>query len=376
MKMKSKRILSVVLSLSAIAMSLSACGGGAPTTASESTAAPITSEEIKPSAEVAAEIPAVDRSRQLVIYTNSGDAGRDIWLEETANAAGFHVTVMHLGGSELTERLIAEKNNQIADVIFGLNSMNFERIKEKDILIPYTPSWVNEIDPALGDAEGYFYPIVVQALLTTYNTDVYSADTAPADITDLQLGTAWENKHHILTLTGGTCQAVLASILVRYQDENGQYGISDEGWAVVESYIKSGQIENEDWWGDMVEERVPITMLWSSGLLQRMDEYGVTNVSYISPAEGVPFVVEQVGICKKETNRELAKEFVDWFGSSETQSAWAERFGTYPANVNAQHVASQEAQELMNNVRQQSIDWGFVAQNIEYWMEKIQLEFI
>ena len=38
--------------------------------------------------------------------------------------------------------------------------------------------------------------------------------------------------------------------------------------------------------------------------------------------------------------------------------------------------SSPEVKELMANVKPQKIDWTFVANNIDKWMEKVQLEFV
>jgi len=317
-----------------------------------------------------------DRSQTLVVYTNSGTDGRREWLTEKAEEAGFKVNIMHLGGSELTERLVAEKNNQIADVVFGLNAMNFERIKAQDILTPYKPAWADKVDLQLGDADGgYFHPIVIQALLLVYNTDYYTAQTAPKDFTDLQLGSQFEG-HHILAVTGGTCQSILSSMLIRYPDTNGLYGVSAEGWAMMESFIKSGVVNHADWWSEMMSGDLTLCMLWSSGLLQRMNEFNVSNFSYVIADVGAPYVVEQVAVCNNSKRQALAQEFVDWFGGAELQAEWTRTFDTYPANKDAQSAASQASQDLMNSVHKQDIDWGFVAGNVEYWIEKIMLEFI
>lgn len=56
-----------------------------------------------------------DKSKTIVVYTNSGSEGRDEWLTKRAAEDGFNVQVVHLGGSAVTERMIAEKNNPLCD---------------------------------------------------------------------------------------------------------------------------------------------------------------------------------------------------------------------------------------------------------------------
>lgn len=322
--------------------------------------------------------PGVDRSKQLVIYSNSVSEGRGDWLKAKAKEAGFNLAIVDMGGGAVTERLVAEKNNPMCDVVFGLNAISYVRLAKNDIMIPYTPSWASAVDKSLASPAGLYYPIVLQPILMVYNTDVYGKDKAPKDWLDLAENPAYKGKHTVLALTGATCQTIISSILARFPDPTGEYGISKEGWEVMKKYIQSAHMaaDREDFFGNVVSGAIPISQLWGSGLLQRYAELKVTNVDYVSPTIGVPFIVEQVAICKGSKNVELAKDFIDWFGAAELQGAWAERFGTIPAHPDARAKTSANAQEMMKRVHPQDLDWFFIAGNIEHWMEKIQLEFM
>ena len=81
----------------------------------------------------------------------------------------------------------------------------------------------------LGDKDGYYYPIVIQPLVNMMNADLQNP---PKDYTDL-VNPEWKDKYTILNFGGGTGKTILASLLVRYRDDNGEYGISDEGWDFV-----------------------------------------------------------------------------------------------------------------------------------------------
>lgn len=125
----------------------------------------------------------VDRSQELVVYSNSTSNGQDEWLLKVAKEAGFNLNIVSIDGSALADRLVAEKNNPVCDVVFGLNAVEYERLKAEGLLVKYEPEWVNEVDMSLGDADGYYYPTVVQPLMLIYNKDVVT--NPPADWTDL-----------------------------------------------------------------------------------------------------------------------------------------------------------------------------------------------
>jgi iron(III) transport system substrate-binding protein len=312
----------------------------------------------------------------LIIYTNSGSDGRGDWLKERAAQDGFKIEYVQLGGGDLANRLVAEKNNQIADLVFGLNAVEYEKLKNQEMLLKFEPSWANDLDMTLGDRDGYYYPIVVQPLLLAYNPEFVTKEAAPTDWTDLAKP-EFTDKATILAVGGGTAKTILSSILVRYADPNGTYGISDEGWDVVKNIIQNQHIaaEGEDFWGNAISGTRPMLMMWGSGLLQNELSRSV-DFDFMVPDVGVPYVVEQVAIFKNSKKIEVAKQFAEWFGSAKIQSEWSAKFGSTPAHPNALKNSSPEVQALMAAVKPQKMDWAFVAENIDKWVEKIQLEHL
>ena len=114
----------------------------------------------------------------LMVYTNSNGEGRGEWLTQKAAEAGFKIEIVGAGGADATNKLIAEKNNPIADVAFGLNNMYFAQIKAAGAIEPYEPAWAGEVDTAMGDnGDGKAYwPLVKQAILLGYNSDKFTTD--------------------------------------------------------------------------------------------------------------------------------------------------------------------------------------------------------
>ena len=142
-----------------MAASTAGCGGGsgsasteAPTTgateATETSQAETAEEKAEPEGNV-------DRSKELVVYSNSTSNGQDEWLLKVAKEAGFNIQIVSIDGSALSDRLVAEKNNPVCDVVFGLNAVEYERLKKEELLVKYEPEWVGEVDMSVGDADGY-----------------------------------------------------------------------------------------------------------------------------------------------------------------------------------------------------------------------------
>ncbi len=315
----------------------------------------------------------------LTVYSNSVSDGRGDWLVERAAQDGFTLQYLDAGAAEVQSRLIAEKNAPIADVVFGLNSIIWESLKAEDILIPYTPAWADEVSAGLNDPDGYYHAIVKQAILLVYDTNQLSAEEAPTDWLDLWQNEAFQGKYEYASaLTGGTTRNVIAGILVRYADPNGDLGISDEGWEAIAQYYEYGVPDESgvDLYASIADTADPVLcgQMWSSGIEARDEQYG-TVTGYVVPEVGVPYAVEGVAIVNGTKNEEEVKRFIDWFGSAQIQGEWAQEFSTLPANEGAVDKAN-DFNKVIAELPAQDIDWALVAENIDAWCEKIELTYM
>ena len=317
---------------------------------------------------------------ELTIYTNSGSSGRDEWLKERAAQDGFNLVIVEEGAGAVQQRLINEGDATPCDVVFGLNAIIWNDLISKGRLQAYdAPSWAAEVSEGLNDPNGYYYAIVKQAILLAYDTNQIAPEDAPKDWPDLWENEAFWGKYESqIKLTGGTTRNVLAGILTRYVDPDGELGISDEGWEAIGQFFAHGTPVEDgvDLYAQIVNPDSPVLMgqMWSSGALQYDEAYGtVTGVAV--PEVGIPYAVEGVGITSVTKNLDEALRFVEWFGSAQIQGEWCEKFNTMPANEIAAQKADPRQVELCS-IPAQDIDWALVAENIDAWCEKIMLEYM
>lgn len=378
--MKLKKLTALGLA-AMMTTSMIGCGGSSTTetappsdTKAETTAA--SGDTAAQGSETAAPAGDTDRSQELIVYSNSTSNGQDEWLLKVAKEAGFNIQIVSIEGAALSDRLIAEKNNPVCDVVFGMNAVEFERLKSEDLLVKYEPQWVGEVDMSLGDKEdGYYYPTVVQPLLLVYNPDIITEP--PKDWPDL-CDPKYEGQYNLFQLTGGTAKMILASILARYPDPAGEYGVSEEGWQVVENLYKNGyyQQDGDDYIGNVIDGTVPMSELWGAGVIRYQQERDF-EFGLMLPEIGEPFVVEQVGIINGCDNVELAQDFINWFGSADIQKGWSDSVGAIPANTKALDMIDNQAiKDLMAKVKIQDVDWALVSQYVNDWAEKVQLEYL
>jgi iron(III) transport system substrate-binding protein len=341
---------------------LAGCGAGAASPAASGGSSPA---------------PAGGSGETLVIYTNSNGEGRGDWVTAKAAEAGFKIEIVGAGGADATNKLIAEKNNPIADVAFGLNNMYFSQIKAEDALEPYEPAWAGDVDKELGDGETY-WPLVKQAILLGYNSDKISKDAAPQDWTDLWTKDGLKARYERVTGLGtATAQLVFAGILSRYRDDAGDLGISDEGWKQVEQYFQNGSpaVAKTDLFARIASGEVDMGQMPSSIIAEREKSFNV-NVETVIPSVGVPLAVEQIALVKGSKRQEQAQKFIDWFGSADVQGEFAQQFNSMPVNKAAEAKANPEVVTFFADLKQQDIDWEFVQENMGAWVEKIELEYM
>ncbi|WP_045732660.1 extracellular solute-binding protein [Pseudarthrobacter chlorophenolicus] len=325
----------------------------------------------------ASSAPAGGSGDTLVVYTNSNGEGRGDWLTQKAGEAGFKIEIVGAGGADATNKLIAEKNNPIADVAFGLNNMYFSQVKAADALEPYEPAWAGEVDTQLADGETY-WPLVKQAILLGYNSDKFSRDAAPKDWTDLWTKDEFKARYERVTGLGtATAQLVFAGILSRYRDDSGDLGISDEGWKQVEQYFQNGSpaVAKTDLFARIASGEVDMGQMPSSIIADREKSFKV-SVETVIPSVGVPLAVEQIALVKGTKKKEQAQKFIDWFGSADVQGQFAKQFNSMPVNKSAQAQANPEVVDFFADLKQQDIDWEFVQENMGAWVEKIELEYM
>jgi iron(III) transport system substrate-binding protein len=317
-------------------------------------------------------------SGPLIVYTNSGSDGRGEWLMDQAKAAGFNIEVVQLGGGTLVSRLIAEKNNPVGDCVFGLSPSYYETLKKNDVIVKWEPSWVNSVDKALADPEGYYYPIFIGATFFVYNADVIPPSSAPKDLIDLATNPALKGKYTIRNLTGSTSQAFPNSILQQFLQPGGVLGVSDRGWEVVKQFIRNGHIEQEgeDFEGNLINGTYPMLQTYFARYLYLVQTYPQNNFEMQVPPVGLSYTVEQTAILKNSKNFERSRAFLNWFGGADLQSKWSAQFNTVPAHEEAFKTIAPDVQAAFNKLHPQALDWKITSEMLPAWIEKIQLEFV
>ena len=53
-----------------------------------------------------------------------------------------------------------------------------------------------------------------------------------------------------------------------------------------------------------------------------------------------------------------------------------QNYGTIPCQKEALTQVSDDIKELMETLKPQDLDWSFIAENVDAWVEKAELEYV
>lgn len=311
----------------------------------------------------------------VTVYSNSLSDGRGEWLKAEAEKQGISVQLVELDGGDLYNRLVAEKANPQADVLIGLNDVYIRKLKNQDVLGKSNPSWADKITDDSADEDGLFWPLIKEPIMLVAND---AAPEQPTDWSDLWTKPEFKDKYAVpTTLGGGTNQMVMTSILNRNVDSNGNLGIGQEGWDNLKAFYGNGKPAEQgtDLYASLKNGSVIAGPMWLTGKIAREEQYGIKTHA-IDSSVGIPILHQYVSVINGSKKAEQAEKFLEWFGSGEVQGAWSKNFGTAPVNSDALATGNPEIVEFVEGFQAQDLDWDFVAENLDKWVEEATLKYL
>ncbi len=296
------------------------------------------------------------------IYSNSNSTERTTWLINEAKDAGFTISIDDnsvISGD--TAAVQAANENKDGDLIFGLNETRWGQIVDGQYenlkLIDWTPAFADSVGEYKYD--GKAYGIVIQNVLMLYRTDELGTNGEElhfdhwADV--VNSGYKWYRQNKV----GGTTNAnINSAMLYAFTDPDSPAGgISVDGWKALWKFCADGVFSSDDSYkygfDPLNKGDVAVTEFYSSALYGKIDAAAESSENPITAdnwkladiADGTYYIAEYIGILDKagrsEEETEAVKAFCEWFGSAETQAAWAEEFDSFPCNKEAADIVYQ-----------------------------------
>ena len=310
----------------------------------------------------------------LVIYTpQSPDRIGEIekLVEEKT---GIDVEFVNMGGGAVYDRVLAERNNPQADVIFGLIDFLTAGLKREGLLEPYTLASLEGLPELYKDPDGHFYGYRQTPITVSYNADLLPAEAAPASWEELA-NPEWQGKFMIGALTWQTTRAILSGLFTRQIDASGE--MTEEGWDWFEKFYANAVIFEDGMnRAEMMGSGKNTVSLNHFLGVQRDAANGGYTYQYVNTTGGTPIVVERNAILKGTDKMEDALAFLEFIQSVEFQVWNAETFGVIPVHPDAIAAAPAEVRANATLLDPQPIDWDLMAEKLDIWLERIQLDLL
>jgi iron(III) transport system substrate-binding protein len=235
----------------------------------------------------------------------------------------------------VTAKLLAEKDNPQADVIWGLAATSLLLMKSEGMLEPYAPAGLDRLDPKFRDAADPPYWTGMDAWVAAI-----CFNTVEADKLGLPMPTSWEDltdpvyKGYIAMPnpnSSGTGFLDVSSWLQLF-GEDGGWDYMDRLHENIAFYTHSGSKPCKD----AARGEVPIGVSFAFRGAKSKAEGAPIEI--IIPSEGIGWDMEATAIVIGTDNLEAAQTLVDWSISEDANRMYNEGYAVIGITELAQPV--------------------------------------
>lgn len=237
------------------------------------------------------------------------------------------------GTSNLVAKIAAESASPVADVLWGGGADTLAAYKQ--YFQAYEPAALDQIDPALYDAECFWIGESPLPMVFIANTNNIPAEAIPQSWADLaEFDTDTYGKIAIADPTSsGSAFTQLCTMLFLYGEEADDYAA---GWEFVAKVMpklevkSSSSLAHKDIYAG--ENAVGITL--EKAAIKYTEDY----MTVVYPTDGTSAVPDGVAIVKNCPNQELAELFVEFVLGYDCQVAQNADWGRRPIRADVEPV--------------------------------------
>jgi len=269
-----------------------------------------------------ARVEAAKKEGKVVWYTSLAlpSAEKVAKLFEAAYP-GIKVEVHRTGSQRILQRVMQElqANLKLVDVIHTSDAGHFVLLKEKKLLMKYTPAGVDPFPAGFKDRDGYYYGLRATVNVIAYNTKLVPAAEAPTGWKDL-LDPKWKGK--LVTAHPGYSGVISTHVLALVRLHGWDYfkQLAQNKLMLVQSAVDPAGVVASG-------ERL-VAVNGGDYYYYQMKKKG-NPIEVVYPKEGVPLVVSPTAIASFAPHPNAAKLFTDFTFSRELQQVMADSEGLY-----------------------------------------------
>jgi len=269
-----------------------------------------------------ARVEAAKKEGKVVWYTSLAlpTAEKIAKLFEAAYP-GVKVEVHRTGSQRILQRVMQElqANLKLVDVIHTSDAGHFVLLKEKKLLMKYTPAGVDAFPAGFKDKDGYYFTLRATVNVIAYNTKLVSAADAPKGWKDL-LDPKWKGK--LVTAHPGYSGVIATHVLALVHQHGWDYfkQLAQNKLMLVQSAVDPA--------GVVASGERQVAVNGGDYYYYQMKKKG-NPIEVVYPKEGVPLVVSPTAIASFAPHPAAARLFTDFTFSRELQQVMADSEGLY-----------------------------------------------
>ena len=244
---------------------------------------------------------------------------------------GVSVEVHRTGSQRVLQRVMQElqANLKLVDVIHTSDAGHFVLLKEKKLLLRYTPAGVDAFPSGFKDRDGYYYGLRATVNVIAYNSKIIAASEAPRTWKDL-LDPKWKGR--LVTAHPGYSGVIATHVLALVHLYGWDYfrQLAQNKLMLVQSAVDPP--------GVVASGERPVAVNGGDYTFYQTKKKG-NPVEIVYPKEGVPLVVSPAAIAALAPHPNAAKLFTDFTFSREVQQVLADTEGLYTGHPDVTYPA-------------------------------------
>ena len=315
-----------------------------------------------PAAAQEARLEAARKEGKVVWYTSLAltSSEKVAKLFETAYP-GVKVEVHRTGSQRILQRMMQELQANIknVDVVHTSDAGHYVLLKEKQLLMRYSPAGVDAFSPGFKDRDGYHYGLRATVNVIAYNTKAIPAAEAPRTWKDL-LDPKWRGR--LVTAHPGYSGVIATHVLALVHLHGWDYfkALAQNKPMLVQSAVDPS--------GVVASGERPVAVDGGDYTFYQVKKKG-NPVEIVYPKEGVPLVVSPSAITSFAPHPNAAKLFTDFIFSKDVQQVLADTEGLYSGNPQVTYPSDKPR---LSDLKLLSVD----AEELEKRNEEIKTRFV
>ncbi|VIF07648.1 ABC transporter iron-family extracellular solute-binding protein [Clostridioides difficile] len=261
---------------------------------------------------------------ELTVYTAIEEDSIDTYLTTFKEKyPDIKLNVLRLSVGDITARLLAEKDNPKADVLWGVAATSLIILDDKEMLEPYAPKGFDKVNPVFKDDKKVPSWVGIDAWMTgiTVNTKELSDKNipVPSSYEDL-IKPEYKGLISMPNPASSGTGYLTVSELIQIMGEEKAWQYMDKLHKNIGVYTQSGSAPAIL----AASGEYPIGISFGNrGIKLKGEGY---PVEVVFPKEGSGWDIEANALVKKDNIKEASKVFLDWAISKDAMNEYSKNF--------------------------------------------------